>query len=171
MINQFGDGIGQYLSETSRIVVPLRTVSRIWGGDKVQHYRWAERGASYCSKLCAAAREVGDWEEAVVKLNRLIHRRAQQLRRRDVKISVNPIEPDDLINLRAWSHQGSYVKKGDDDGIGLPFSMLAATDLRAGFAFDKFRLLIRMEEQQPAIISDVTPAVREAQLQPGRVPE
>ncbi|KAK4205911.1 hypothetical protein QBC37DRAFT_245950, partial [Rhypophila decipiens] len=143
-----------HLPDGSSVVASLRTVSRIWGEDKVHYYRWAERGESYCNKLCAAAREVGIWEEAVVKLNRLIHRRAQQLRRRDVKISVNPIEPDDLINLRAWSHQGPYVRKGDDEGIALHFSMLAATDLPAGFGFDKFGLLIRTEEQQPGSVME-----------------
>jgi hypothetical protein len=90
---------------------PLKAVSRYWDEEKVQHYQWADRGESYFNKLCSAAREVWDWEEAVVKLNRLIHRRAEQLRRRDTKKFVNPIEPCDLIDLRAWSHQYRYVKK------------------------------------------------------------
>lgn len=137
---------GRQPPEGPKSLRPLKTVSRYWGEEKVQHYQWADKGEGYCNKLCSAARAVWDWEEAIVKLNRLILRRAQQLRRRDVKKSVNPIEADDLINLRAWS-QEPYVKKSDDEEIALPFSKLAATDLPAGFGFDKFGLLIRMEEQ------------------------
>ncbi|KAK3350357.1 hypothetical protein B0T25DRAFT_263977 [Lasiosphaeria hispida] len=81
-----------------------------------------------------------------------MHRRAQQLQRRRVKKSVNSIEPDDLINLRAWSHQDPYVKKNDQEGIALPFRKLATADLPAGFGFDKFGLLIRAEEQRPGSV-------------------
>jgi hypothetical protein len=85
---------------------------------------------------------------AVVKLNRLIHRRAQQPRRRGVTESVNHIDSDDLVDLKAWSHKHSYVKRKDDEGIALPFTKLAATDLPTGFGFDKFGLIIRKSQQQ-----------------------
>ncbi|OAQ58043.1 ATP-dependent DNA helicase PIF1 [Pochonia chlamydosporia 170] len=126
----------------------LRTVRRIWGGDKVQYYQWAHRGEDFCKKLCTAARQVSDWDEAVVKLNRLIHRRAEQIGRRKVKQSVDPIDPDDLVNLKAWSHKDPYVKKKDREGIALSLSKLAVTDLPAGFGFDKFGLMVRTEERQ-----------------------
>lgn len=90
--------------DESRSVEALKTVSRIWGGDKVHYYQWAYRGEYFCKKLCTAARQVSDWDEAVVKLKRLIHRRAEQIGRRKVKQSVDPIDPDDLVNLKAWSH-------------------------------------------------------------------
>lgn len=79
----------------------LKTVGRIWGRDKVQHYQWADRGQNFCNKLRVAARKVRDWGEATVKLNRLIHGRVLRLSRRQVQVSVNPIEPDDLVNLKA----------------------------------------------------------------------
>ncbi|KAK4206071.1 hypothetical protein QBC37DRAFT_245793, partial [Rhypophila decipiens] len=148
------DGTSRHLLEGSRAVVALKTVSRFWGEDKVQHYRWAERGESYCNKLCTAAREVKGWDEAVVKLNRLIHSRARQLRVGGVKVSVNSIEPQDLISLRVWSHKDTYTRKVDEREIVLPFRELAATDLPAGFCFDRFGLLIRMEEQRPESVPE-----------------
>ena len=130
--------------EGSKCLAPLKTVCRIWGREKVQHYRWAYKGESYCKKLCAAARQVSDWDgEAVMKLNTLIRRRVQQPRRRCVKESVNPIEADDLINLKAWSHKDPFVKTNDSDGIALPFGKLAITDLPEDFGFDKFGLMVR----------------------------
>jgi hypothetical protein len=62
-------------TEGSKNFASLKTVGCIWGGEKVQYYQWADRGESFSSKLCTAAREVSDWDEAVVKLKRLIHRR------------------------------------------------------------------------------------------------
>jgi hypothetical protein len=80
----------------------LKIVRCIWGGDKIQYYQWADKGESFCKKLCTTAREVSDWDEAVVKLNRLIHRRTQQHGhgRGEVRESADPIEPGDLINLK-----------------------------------------------------------------------
>jgi hypothetical protein len=132
--------------DESRSVEALKTVSRIWGGDKVQYYQWREE--EFCKKLCTAARQVSDWDEAVVKLNRLIRRPAEQIGRRKVKQSVDPIDLDDLVNLKAWSHKDPYVKKNDGEGIALSLSKLAVTDLPAGFGFDKFWLMVRTEERQ-----------------------
>ena len=58
----------------SKSMVPLKTVCCIWGRDKVQHYQWAYMGENFCNKLCAAAREVDSWDEAMTKLNALICR-------------------------------------------------------------------------------------------------
>ncbi|KAM7195032.1 hypothetical protein V8F33_006901, partial [Rhypophila sp. PSN 637] len=138
---------GRDLRDGFRIQASLRTVSRNWGGDKVQHYRWAERGKWYCSNLCAADRAVRDWDEAVMKLNRLIHRRDQQVGRRQVRMGVDPIETADLIDLRVWSHEGAYMRANDEGEAALPFRPLASTDLSAGFSFDGFGLLIRTQER------------------------
>ncbi len=112
--------------EGSKCLTPLKAVSGICGRDKVQHYLWAYKGKSFCDKLCAAARQVNDWDgEAAVKLSILIHRRFRQPRRRIIKDSVDPIEADDLVNLKARSHRDSFVKKNDSEGIVLPFTKLA----------------------------------------------
>ncbi|KAM7209419.1 hypothetical protein V8F06_014874, partial [Rhypophila decipiens] len=148
MIDQCEDIVEGDLRDGSRIQASLRTVSRIWGGDEVQHYRWAERGEWYCSKLCGAARAVRDWDEAVMKLNKLIHRRDQQVGRRHVMMGVNPIETADLIDLRAWNHQGPYIKRKDGEEAELALGKLATTDLRAGFSLDKFGLLVRNDQQR-----------------------
>ncbi|KAK4206365.1 hypothetical protein QBC37DRAFT_300947, partial [Rhypophila decipiens] len=147
MVDQCEDVPERDLLNGSRIQVALRTVARLWGGDKVQHYRWAERGESYCKKLCAAAREVRDWDEAVVKLNRLIHRRDQQVGRRRVRMGVNPIEAADLIDLRAWNYQGPYTKRKDGEEVELALMKLCNTDLRSGFRFDKFGLVVGNDQQ------------------------
>ena len=46
----------------------LRTVSQLWGADKVEHYGWADKGPGFCNRLCSAAHAVRDWRKAVVKL-------------------------------------------------------------------------------------------------------
>lgn len=92
-------------------------------------------------------------------LNRIIHRRAQQHGRREVKESANPIEPDDLINLKAWSHKDPYIKTNDHEGIALPFRKLDITDLPAGFGFDEFGLMVRKEQQQSGSVPEAGVAV------------
>ena len=124
----------------------INTVSQRWGADKVAHYGWLDKSLTFWTKLGGAALAVEDWSEAVVKLNRLILRRASQARRRPVVVSVNSIEADDLINLRAWTGQGSYVKKKDSEEVRLPFCPLQAIELPAGFSLDRFGLLIRTDQ-------------------------
>src|SRR5436190_2536846 len=58
---------------------------------------------------------------------------------------VNPINTDDLINLRAWQHQDSFVRKKDLERIILPFRKLALADLPVGFGLDKFGLVVQKE--------------------------
>ncbi len=142
-----GDGAAEWerfvnaAEEGSRCLTRLKAVGRIWGQDKVQHYRWAEKGESYCNKLSAAAREVSDWDEAATKLSILINRRVHQFRRRWIKDSINPIEPDDLINLKLWSHKEPFVKK-NDKGVTLPFRKLALEELPEGYGFDRFSVMV-----------------------------
>ena len=120
----------------SRCIGPLKTVSRYWGADFVQHYQLASKGVKYCEVTGAAAREVRDLDEAVTKLNRLMLRRhlatGRGLRRpREV---VNPIDQADLVNLKAWSHRDSF----DKDKDSLPYRKLAAADLPPGFGFENW---------------------------------
>lgn len=76
------------------------------------------------------------------------------IRRRNVNESVNPIEPDDLVNLKAWSYKDPYIKKKDRGEIALPFKKPADKKLPAGFGFDKFGLLVRKEQQQPGSVPE-----------------
>lgn len=138
---------GRHSREEVRTSACLKTVCRIWGGEKVEYYQWVHRGEHYCNKVRTAALVVMDWDEAVLKLNRLIHRRARLFGRFKVKESANPIDCCDLINLKAWSHKDPYVAKEDKEGIVLPFTKLAVTELPAGYGFDKFGLMVRSERQ------------------------
>src|SRR5436189_6014140 len=52
---------------------------------------------------------------------------------------------NDLVNLRAWQHQDSFVRKKDLGRIILPFRKLALADLPVGFGLDKFGLVVRKE--------------------------
>ncbi|EJT69169.1 hypothetical protein GGTG_13278 [Gaeumannomyces tritici R3-111a-1] len=137
-VREYDSGAVLAQNDTARA---LKTVGGIWGGDNVEHYQWADRGGHYCNKVRAAARKVRDWDEAVLNLNRIIHRRAGQIGRLRVRESVNPIDCGDLIHLKAWTHKGRYVAKDDKKGIALPFRKLAVTDIPAGFGFDKFGLM------------------------------
>ena len=134
----------------------LQTVSQFWGADKVEHYDWARKGSGFCNNLRSAARAVRDWSEAVVKLNRLILRRINQVGRRPVLATGGSIQADDLMNLKAWTHKHSYVKKNDKEGIELPFCRLMAAELPSGFGLDEFGLLIRTEQWVAAVTGDPT---------------
>jgi len=82
------------------------------------------------------------WNEAIIKLNKLICKRFQQNKRHYIETSVNLIAQDDLINLKAWLKKDIYVKKNNYKEIALPFKKLDVIDLPAGFILDKFGLLI-----------------------------
>lgn len=125
----------------------LKTVKSIWGRDKVEYYQWATRGSHYCNKVRAAALQVRDWDEAVLKLNRIIYRRVGEAGRLRVKESVNPIECGDWIHLKSWSHKGPYLAADGKREIGLPIQQLVVADLPTGFGFDQFGLLVRKECQ------------------------
>ncbi len=122
-----------------------QTVSYIWGADKVEHYGWMKQTPSFYEKLTAAAREVRDWDEAVVKFNRLILRRATRLGQREIEVSVSPITTGDSVNLRAWCHKGSYLCKNDGEGAELAFRGLEDAEIPVGFVFDQFGLMVRKQ--------------------------
>src|SRR3569833_72539 len=84
----------------------------------------------------------------------MVRGRSQQLRRLKVKQSVDPIEEDDLINLKAWSQRDPYVKKNDREGAAPPLRKLAVTDLLAGLSAES-----RPEDQTKAVagIADSLP--------------
>src|SRR2546423_6665044 len=66
----------------SERLAPLKIVSRCWGRDKVQHYKWAMRATKTCKALCSGANQNPHWEkDARPKLQQL------QLRR-----IMNPLE-------------------------------------------------------------------------------
>jgi hypothetical protein len=55
---------------------------------------------------------------------------------------MNPIEPVDLINLKAWSHKSPFVKDKDPRRIPLSYKKLAVKDLLPSYSFDKYRLIV-----------------------------
>ncbi len=124
-------------------LTPLREVSRLWGADKVEHYGWDKKGRAFCAALRSAACVVRSWDEAVVKLNRLILRRAPLAGRVAVEASAAPVMVNDLVNLSNWWHQSPYIAKNDKNGISLSYCRLGDAELPVGFCFDKFGLLIR----------------------------
>jgi len=74
---------------------------------------------------------------------------------------LHPVNPNLLCSLSSPSVHISL----EDDGCGaaelrclkriaLPFRKLAVTVLPAGFAFDKFGLLVRKEKQQPGSVPE-----------------
>jgi hypothetical protein len=140
--------IGVAISGTSVILAclsPLRSVSRSWGQDKIQHYQWAHRGIKFCNSLRAAANEIPDWNEAVIKLNRLLVRRSELSRRRPFRKSVSLIDQVDLVGLKAWTHKDSFIKDKDPEGLSLPYETLTVDNLTIGFGFDKYGLIARNE--------------------------
>lgn len=125
----------------------LRTASLVWGRDKIQHYRWHDRGCSFCKKLGAVAKKM-TWQDFVTKANRLLWRRAtmeRKHRRRHIRDSPDPLDENELHCLRAWSGEHPYVKDKDPDQIELDPKILAPWELPDGFGFDKFGLLVRSQ--------------------------
>jgi len=129
----------------------LRTASLVWGRDKIQHYRWHDRGGSFCKKLGAVAKKMA-WQDFVTKANRLLWRRAtmeRKHRRRRIRNSPDPLDENELHSLRAWSGEHPYIKDKDPDQIELVPEVLAPGELPDGFGFDKFGLLVRSQHALP----------------------
>ncbi|KAK7402782.1 hypothetical protein QQX98_011462 [Neonectria punicea] len=133
----------------ARCLGALKTVSRHWGREMVQHYEWASKGAKYCEVLCSAVRQVLNRDEAVTKLSRLMLQRSKLPRRRPLRDSVNPIDQVDLVNLKAWPHKDPFINDKYLDEPPLPCEPLTAEDLPDGFGFDKFGLMVRKEHAVP----------------------
>lgn len=108
----------------------LKEVARCWGQQVIRHYRWASKGLNYCNRLRAAARRVSHWGDAVLVLNWSILQRSRNVRQRPIQASVNPIEPHDLVCLKAWSRDPSRYKK------------LPLDDIPYYLGFDGFGLLV-----------------------------
>jgi len=121
----------------------LKRVGWLWGQDVIQHYGWVSKEQKFCKALRAGALENRDWDEAVVKLNRLMLYRHRTLGKRQIRHSANPIDQVDLQNLAAWKDQGPL--KMNDSRVAVPFESLSVRNLPPGFGFDKFGLLIRVE--------------------------
>ncbi len=67
-----------YALEGTRSPVSLKTVSRIWAETRsnITRGRTEYRGEHYCNNVRTAALEVRDWDEDILKLNRLKTSRA-----------------------------------------------------------------------------------------------
>ncbi|KAL2284419.1 hypothetical protein FJTKL_08831 [Diaporthe vaccinii] len=129
----------------------LKMASLVWGRDKIQHYRWPDRGWSFCKKLGTVARNM-TWQDFVTKANRLLWRRTtmeRKHRRRHIRNSPDPLNMDELVCLGAWRGEHSYVKEKDPDQIKLDPKALAPEELPDGFGFDKFGLLVRSQYALP----------------------
>lgn len=127
----------------SNCVKALTQVSKCWGKEKVQHYEWYFLGEKYCKKLRAAANQVPAWDEAKIKLNRLIVRRIEMpgRGRGQSNSSRNPVARVDLDNIKSWKDQKPYIRPKDPLKIELPYEELALGQLPDGYVFDKFGLV------------------------------
>ncbi|KAF2188758.1 hypothetical protein K469DRAFT_503573, partial [Zopfia rhizophila CBS 207.26] len=120
-------------------LAPLTKVSGCWGIEKVQHYEWAYAGEKYCKVLGTAASRIPDWEEALVKLNRLILRRINA-HWRPLMLSANPIDLIDLENLKKWPGKNEF-EKNSSKGFRLPYQPVSHSDLPNGYSFDQYGLI------------------------------
>ncbi|KAK4139194.1 uncharacterized protein C8A04DRAFT_16078 [Dichotomopilus funicola] len=117
----------------SNCLSALKEVARCWGRQVTQHYHWASRREKYCNQLRAAARKVPQWDNAVTGLNWSILQRSENVRRRPVKASVNPIEQQDLEYLKTWSQRAPFENP------------LPINHTPHGLGFDRFGLLVHKE--------------------------
>ncbi|KAF9733857.1 hypothetical protein PMIN04_013076 [Paraphaeosphaeria minitans] len=137
-------------------LAPLIKAGAFWHADKVRYYGWASAGWKFCKLLGTAASRNPDWAEALVKLNRLILRRivdGQPLRN-----CVNPLGQIDLIDLAAWQNKDAYVKKGRN-GYTLTYDPISNSQLPAGYAFDRYGLIVCEEvasQSSPSIQAEET---------------
>jgi hypothetical protein len=115
-------------TEGQKRLQAIRTVADLWKAELVRHYGFLSRQRKYCDTLCAAAKKVRRWEEAVVILNQCIYQRAQPSkdgRTPKLKDHINPIEQCDLAKLRS----------GDCERLAPSLSRLA---YQGGWSFQVF---------------------------------
>lgn len=140
----------------SECLAPLKTVSRCWGPDKVQHYKWALRGTKTCKVLCTAANQNPNWDDdACPKIQQLQLRRLALPGRRLLRDSEDPIEQTDLVNLAKWKGKGPFVKDKDPEKRLLPFRNITEKELPAGCGFDKFGVIVPGRFATPNTASSV----------------
>ncbi|KMU77083.1 hypothetical protein CISG_06121 [Coccidioides immitis RMSCC 3703] len=120
----------------------LKQVSRCWGQDVLQYYGWPSLGERFCKLLATAANQIASWEEACIKLNRLMLRRTRIPGRRPIRKAKNPISQIDLENLKKWTHRNPYIKDNDPEREPLPFQQLGIDELPDGYGLDKFGLFV-----------------------------
>ena len=106
-------------TQIGKCITLLTHVSKCWGWEKIEHYRWHLLNKKYCNKLCTAANQVPIWNEARTKLNRLVMRRTvlPGTGRHQIKISKNPILQTDLNNLQLWKDQNSFIRPKDPENM------------------------------------------------------
>ncbi|KAF4954205.1 hypothetical protein FGADI_5418 [Fusarium gaditjirri] len=82
-------------------------VARKGGTERLQHYGWYAESRTFCKQLAAAAKEVPEWEEAVVKLNQIRLSRHRDIRKSPIKVGKAKITTDDVSNLKEWRGRSS----------------------------------------------------------------
>ncbi len=90
---------------------------------------------SSARSLCTAALEIRDWDEAVVKLNRLILRRTARVGRPAISVCINSITPEDLSHLKSWCRKEPYVESNDPEGVVPQLSALTDLDFARRLPF------------------------------------
>ncbi|KMP02521.1 hypothetical protein CISG_07824 [Coccidioides immitis RMSCC 3703] len=120
----------------------LKQVSRCWGQEKLQYYGWPSLGVRFCKLLATAANQIASWEEACIKLNRLMLRRIQTHGRRPIRHAKHPISQIDLENLKKWTHRNPYIKDNNPERESHPFQQLGSDKLPNGYGVDKFSLFV-----------------------------
>ena len=109
-----------------------------------RHYQWARHGVAYCDLVKRAWGKIKTWDEARTKLNQLILYRHLLLSvSNSVKVGVNSVTQNDLKCLAEWIGGGLYAAGKGRLARSLCPDPLDAADLPAGFAFDRFGLLVR----------------------------
>lgn len=102
---------------------PLRTIIRVCGKEIVQHYQSAIRGERYCKHMRTTAMKVTNLEEFLIK-------RRDRCRSEDcLKLSINLIDPVDLVNVRKWESMESYVKVNDPANDELSYERITIEDV------------------------------------------
>lgn len=122
-----------------RCLAPLKRIAKEWGDEVVQHYHLASAGPRYLESFRTAVIAVPDFQEGIMKLNRLLDHRRSAVGQYQFRDSHNPIDVGDLKGLRDWKGKEDYGT------TGLRYAPLTTDQLPSGFGFDKFGLLVREE--------------------------
>ena len=125
-----------------RWTAELSNATKLWGKELVQHYA-GQRGVNFAVEFARTAKKHPDWNTtALPRLQQLVRRRIQLVKKHGRHTFTHSIERTDLINARSWITSGTYVKENDPERVPLPCSKLRKEDLPSGYTFDEHGLLI-----------------------------